>query len=71
MAKLTCPPETPEELIERVRREHGDRAAEIVAAELAKPIPTSTGRRPIFRGDKRSRKIGRVPVRGKAARWQP
>lgn len=34
----TWPEETPEQMIERVRAEHGDAIADLVARDIAKPV---------------------------------
>lgn len=49
------PEETADELIARIRREHGDAIADIVLADLAvaharkKPVPTRVGAKPVKR----------------------
>lgn len=78
----TWPDETPDDVIDRVRREHGDRAAEVVAKTIAGPVPkggpkpekkTRVGRRPIVPPSPASWGIkarGLTPREAKERDWQ-
>lgn len=67
----TWPDETPDQLLECIRQEYGDETARIVAASIDGPVPSGGGRTAfrLYAGDKRSRRFGVLPYRGKSAHW--